>query len=812
MEGIKIQRINFQTFTLLLLLCIIFSQSSIAQRQCAFISRITDPGDPKDAVLIDSLIAWGYNVTIFGEDELEAIVHTLTSNYDFVFASETVNSNSLAPLRGHPLPLVTTENWASKSSALAYSDPVSAKNHGPITIRIIDRTGHFLSAGMAYGTEFRLVSGTDVSGEATMSASPTIEVIPIAGLASDESLLCVYGVESGMTLTDSSVTVNRSVVVGLHSNAYAYITEEGYNLIQNGIEWILETSSQVIDVWPAWQELGQQAGDGVADVHCINAPGESWDASVIQGGSWLSITSGSSGTGDGQIVFHYDKNSSGSPRKGIIEITGAWAVNNPCQIVFSQALEFNFTEIKEIFLRERAQTGDLALREACFGNIDDLILGIPPVPYGTIPFYKSMIEKAIQEIKAENVTRGATIWQIYNHGFVVKTPSKTFGFDLKDYYNTNTFLDLANILDARFISHEHRDHYSISLINEMKAIDKPVVGPAEWSLVPVKMNSGDTRDIAGLSVTAHYGLHSAPVRQFEVVTSEGLKFLHTGDNQTSETLPDVGDIDVMLLNGWINESGTTSWIEGIRIAINKMKPETTLPGHILELGHIGGRSALTYRDIIAADDGTLASDYYLLAWGERYHYKNASNDSIPPNEVKNLNYSILADSISFSWDLPQVASDGDTASFYRVVINDTEDFFTTEKEHHYTDITSKLDNAKVYSYDDCGNQSLTYAETKTTSGFEAKEEVSLFYDLAQNYPNPFNHSTTIRFRISESSHVTLKIFNIFGKEITTLVNEFQQPNTYSINFNASKLPGGIYFYQIRVGNYFMETKKMLLIR
>ena len=85
------------------------------------------------------------------------------------------------------------------------------------------------------------------------------------------------------------------------------------------------------------------------------------------------------------------------------------------------------------------------------------------------------------------------------------------------------------------------------------------------------------------------------------------------------------------------------------------------------------------------------------------------------------------------------------------------------------------------------------------------------YELSQNYPNPFNPSTNIRFQISKTEFVVLKIFNTLGKEIATLVNEEKQPGNYEITWDASDLPSGIYFYQIRSGDY-IETKKMLLIK
>lgn len=83
--------------------------------------------------------------------------------------------------------------------------------------------------------------------------------------------------------------------------------------------------------------------------------------------------------------------------------------------------------------------------------------------------------------------------------------------------------------------------------------------------------------------------------------------------------------------------------------------------------------------------------------------------------------------------------------------------------------------------------------------------------LEQNYPNPFNHGTTIIYHIPVESKVTLKIYDVLGCEITTLVSEEQEIGSYEIEFNTSGLSSGIYFYQLRAGNY-IEAKKMVLLR
>jgi hypothetical protein len=85
------------------------------------------------------------------------------------------------------------------------------------------------------------------------------------------------------------------------------------------------------------------------------------------------------------------------------------------------------------------------------------------------------------------------------------------------------------------------------------------------------------------------------------------------------------------------------------------------------------------------------------------------------------------------------------------------------------------------------------------------------YKLYQNYPNPFNPSTNIRYQITNSKFVTLKVFNILGKEIATLVNEKQSAGTYEVTFDGGSLPSGIYFYRLQTGD-FSEVKKMVLIK
>jgi hypothetical protein len=85
------------------------------------------------------------------------------------------------------------------------------------------------------------------------------------------------------------------------------------------------------------------------------------------------------------------------------------------------------------------------------------------------------------------------------------------------------------------------------------------------------------------------------------------------------------------------------------------------------------------------------------------------------------------------------------------------------------------------------------------------------FQLAQNYPNPFNPETEINFTLPENNFVTLKVYDVSGRLIKELVNDFRTAGNYSVNFNASGIPSGIYFYKLESGS-FTDVKKMILVK
>ena len=106
---------------------------------------------------------------------------------------------------------------------------------------------------------------------------------------------------------------------------------------------------------------------------------------------------------------------------------------------------------------------------------------------------------------------------------------------------------------------------------------------------------------------------------------------------------------------------------------------------------------------------------------------------------------------------------------------------------------------------------LTTRSIRNEMGKNENTGVPLEYKLEQNYPNPFNPVTNLEFGISNLGFVTLKVYDVLGKEVATLVNEIRQPGNYTIEFNGSGLASGIYFYKLEWGE-FKAIKRMMLIK
>ena len=141
---------------------------------------------------------------------------------------------------------------------------------------------------------------------------------------------------------------------------------------------------------------------------------------------------------------------------------------------------------------------------------------------------------------------------------------------------------------------------------------------------------------------------------------------------------------------------------------------------------------------------------------------------------------------------------GDFNPFYQTS-NDRIVHFNLDYFHNLSKLAvATIANLAIYNFPtQLENQEYTYI-----TGFV----------LQQNYPNPFNPNTTIEFSLPNTEFVTLKIYNILGEEVATLVSEKFTAGKYKYEWDASRLASGVYLYRLEAGNNFIKTKKLILLK
>jgi hypothetical protein len=151
-------------------------------------------------------------------------------------------------------------------------------------------------------------------------------------------------------------------------------------------------------------------------------------------------------------------------------------------------------------------------------------------------------------------------------------------------------------------------------------------------------------------------------------------------------------------------------------------------------------------------------------------------------------------------------------------------FFLINQGNGRFSLTYRLDSTGIlgthtwvfFAEDRAGNVSdsvvhfITIIDT-TISSVSDRLTIPGSFALLQNFPNPFNPKTVIQFSIPHFGFISLRIYNVLGEEISTLVSEELHPGTYKANWDASSVPSGVYFYRLQAGS-FTETKKLILLR
>lgn len=190
-----------------------------------------------------------------------------------------------------------------------------------------------------------------------------------------------------------------------------------------------------------------------------------------------------------------------------------------------------------------------------------------------------------------------------------------------------------------------------------------------------------------------------------------------------------------------------------------------------------------------------------------------TNYSLTPVELKSFNAIINNDEVTLNW----ITSTETNNKGFEIQRKKGNEFNTIT----YLDGNGTTTESQSYSYLDKNLSAGKYIYRLKQIDFDGSYsysknlEVDLItlnqFNLNQNYPNPFNPSTIIKYEIPSNSFVTLKIYDVLGKEVAKLVNQNENAGLYSIYFDASKLASGIYYYRIKAGN-FMQTKKMILLK
>ena len=164
-------------------------------------------------------------------------------------------------------------------------------------------------------------------------------------------------------------------------------------------------------------------------------------------------------------------------------------------------------------------------------------------------------------------------------------------------------------------------------------------------------------------------------------------------------------------------------------------------------------------------------------------------------ELNNSGYQIQRKNSGFGWQVIAFVNGSGTT--------------TAGHDYSYVDNVTTGNGQYVYRLNQVDNNG------QSTLSKEVEVDLSFApggYSMDQNYPNPFNPSTSIRYSLPDNAFVSIKIYNSTGQEVATPVNGMQSADVHQVTFDASKLGSGVYYYTIKAGNNFVQTRKMLLIK
>ena len=253
-----------------------------------------------------------------------------------------------------------------------------------------------------------------------------------------------------------------------------------------------------------------------------------------------------------------------------------------------------------------------------------------------------------------------------------------------------------------------------------------------------------------------------------------------------------------------------------------VQPEFYFPGNGLQVENMEGTLPPSGWSIINNDSNFTFWQYTYAAIGgpsypgvkairlSWYSYVEnvGSIDVLKSRVYNNIN---PTDSIKFDWAYAQRPGYNNDRLVVKVSLDGGNTFPYTifDKMGANLGTTASSSSSFVPTAGQWGTFSICFANA--TSVNPMGTFTPLKYELSQNYPNPFNPTTNIKYQIAVSGFVTLKVYDILGKEVAKLVSENQKAGNHEVTFDASGIPSGVYLYKITSGNY-TETKKMILLK
>ncbi len=349
----------------------------------------------------------------------------------------------------------------------------------------------------------------------------------------------------------------------------------------------------------------------------------------------------------------------------------------------------------------------------------------------------------------------------------------------------------------------------------------------------------------GYLLSSYYGIQRYPLSIFpELVSVKNVPFTEGGSVELTWTASslDTNVYDLPYYSIWraispvsgITEKGTTlGGTVNTSTRLKRIRIVTTSEGTFAfqwvgeDLAHrlsTYSYAAPTLSDSMA---GTNGMEYFMVSAQTNnanvFYDSNIDSgysvDMLAPAAPKSLTATVFSGTVTLHW-LPNTESDLKDYVIYRSdsTIENTKSLtpYATTVDTAFTDTSPLASTVSYYAVcaeDVHGNLSAASNQiSATVTGIDGPDNnTPKEFSLSQNYPNPFNPTTVISYKLSALSNVTLKVYDVLGREVATLVNERQNAGNYSVAFDGSKFASGIYFYRLVAGNV-TATKKLVLIK